>query len=80
MLGLLKTKELCALLRVMQLAETKLGLLVWSAPKLELFPRALSLVRFRKGGWGTVGRYHLSLLHSFVHTNLFSQCILFLEY
>lgn len=65
----------------MQLAKAKLGLVSsgLATPKLELFPRAVVSGEIRDRRLGTAGRHHVSLPHSLAHTNLFSQCVLFIE-
>lgn len=69
------------MLKVMQLAKAKLGLVSsgLATPKRELFPRAVVSGEIRDRRLGIAGRHHVSLPHSLAYTNLFSQCALFIE-
>lgn len=79
--GKLKTKERCALLKVMQLAKAELGLVSsgLTGSKAEAVSQSFVSGEIQERRLGTVGRHQVSLPYSWAHTNLFSQCILFIE-
>lgn len=81
LLGKLKTKERRALLKVTQLAKAELGLVSsgLAGSKAEAASQSFVSGEIQERRLGTVERHQVSLPHSGAHTNLLSQCVLFIE-